>query len=156
MANRDVPWTPAEVLEQLALAGTSAADIGQSVLAWEKRQPLVEMTGGRGVRDGTLRFAADTDGGVMLRLLLLYASPDGHPLLEIYVANLLSVPPYDRSEAAERFLDELRGLDIPRFLDDGIGGGIWPGIPLDQLTNGRVERLLAVIDRWIDDVHAGL
>jgi hypothetical protein len=26
--------------------------------------------------------------------------------------------------------------------------------PLSQLTPGRLERLLAVVDRWIDDVSA--
>lgn len=32
MANRNVPWTPDEVLDQLARVGTSAADVGQSLL----------------------------------------------------------------------------------------------------------------------------
>lgn len=112
------------------------------------------MTGGWGASGGTLRFAADTGDGSMLRLLLLYADPDGHPSLEIYAKNLLSVPPYDRGEAAGRFLAELRGLGIHRLLDEGLPDGIWPGIPLDQLTDGRIERLLAVINHWIDAVHA--
>jgi hypothetical protein len=29
-------------------------------------------------------------------------------------------------------------------------GGTWPGNPLAQLTDRRIERLLAVIDGWID------
>lgn len=154
MADRDVPWTPDEVLDQLARAGTYAAEVGKSLLAWEKAQPKVEMTGGRGARVGTLRFAASTGDGAMLRLLLLYADPAGHPSLEIHVANLLSVPPYDRDEAAGRLLAELRGLGILRLLDDSVQEGIWPGIPLDQLTDGRIERLLAVIDHWIETAHA--
>jgi hypothetical protein len=134
--------------------GTLAADVGKALLAWEEGQPLVEMTGGSGMRNGTLRFAADTANGAFPRVLLLYADPDdGHPSLEIYVKNLLSVPPYNRKEAAEGLLADLRALGIPRLLDDDIPGATWPGIPLTQLTDGRIERLLAVIDRWIDNVR---
>jgi hypothetical protein len=87
-------------------------------------------------------------------VLLLYADPDGgHPLLEIHVKNLLCAPPYNRREAAEGLIADLHVLGIPRLLDDDILGGTRPGIPLTQLTDGRIERLLAVIDRWIDNVH---
>jgi hypothetical protein len=146
---------PDEVLHQLSHTGTFAADVARALLAWEKRQPLVEMTGGHGATNGTLRFAADTGDGFFPRVLLLYADPkDGHPSLEIYVKNLLGIAPYDHREAAERFLADLRAVGIPRLLDDHFAGGIWPGIRLSELTDGRIESLLAVIDRWIDDVRA--
>jgi hypothetical protein len=29
-----------------------------------------------------------------------------------------------------------------------------PNIPLDELTTGRAERLLSLVDRWIEDVRA--
>jgi hypothetical protein len=155
MSERKGPWTPDEVLNQLSHTGTFAADVASALLAWEERQPLVEMTGGRGATNGTLRFAADTGYGSFPRVLLLYADPkDNHPSLKIYVKNLLSIPPYDHKKAAERFLADLRALGIPRLLDDHFAGGIWPGIRLSELTDGRIERLLAVIDRWIDDVRA--
>lgn len=145
MSDRKVPWTPDEVLNQLSHTGTFATDVAGSPLAWETRQPLVEMTGGRGLRNGTLRFAADTGDGAFLRVFLLYADPhDGHPSLEIYVKNLLSVSPYDHKEAAQRFSADLRALGIPRVLDDHFPGGTWPGIPLIQLTDGRIDRLLTV------------
>jgi hypothetical protein len=102
-----------------------------------------------------LRFVADTGDGIFPRVLLLYADPyDGHPSLEIYVKDLLSVQPYNRKESADRFLADLRALDIPRLLDGQFPSGSWPGVPLDQLTDRRIERLLTVIDRWIDDVRA--
>jgi hypothetical protein len=155
MNKRKVPWTPDEVLNQLSHTGTFATDVARALLAWEKRQPLVEMTGGRGETNGTLRFAADTGDRAFPRVLLLYADPDdNHPSLEIYVKNLLSIPPYDRKEAAERFLADLRALGIPRLLDDHFLAGTWPGILLSELKDGRIERLLAVIDQWIDGVRA--
>src|SRR5437764_8931841 len=100
MSGRKVPWTSEEVLEQLAHTGTYATDVARSLLAWEKRQRFIEMTGGTGRSNGTLRMDADTGQGAFPRILLLYAEPlTGHPLLEIHVKNMLSVPPYDRKEA---------------------------------------------------------
>jgi hypothetical protein len=52
MSDRKAPWTPEEVLNQLLRTGTFAADVGRTLLAWEKGQPLVEMTGGSGMRNG--------------------------------------------------------------------------------------------------------
>jgi hypothetical protein len=88
-------------------------------------------------------------------VLLLYAEPgDDHPSLEIFIKNLLSIPPYDHKEAADRLLADLRALGIPRLLDAHFPDGAWPGIRLSELTDGRIELLLAVIDRWIDGVRA--
>jgi hypothetical protein len=127
MSEQKVPWTANEVLNQLSRSGAFATDVAEVLLAWEKRQPLIEMTGGRGTKNATLRFAADAGDGTFFRVLLLYADPyDGHPSLEIYVKNLLRVPPYDHKEAADRFLADLRALGIPRLLDDQFPGGAWP------------------------------
>lgn len=52
MSDRKAPWTPDEVLHQLSQSSTFATDVARSLLAWEKRQPTVEMTGGRGVKTG--------------------------------------------------------------------------------------------------------
>jgi hypothetical protein len=29
-----------------------------------------------------------------------------------------------------------------------------PNIPLDELTEGRIEHLLALVDQWINDIRA--
>lgn len=155
MSGREVAWTADEVLEQLARTGKYATDVARSLLAWERRQPFIQMTGGTGTSNGTLRIAADTGQGSSLRILLLYADPvDGHPLLEIHVKNMRSVPPYNHREAADRLVADLGGLGIPRLQAADIPGGTWPSIPLSELTGGRIERLLSLIDRWIDDVRA--
>jgi hypothetical protein len=128
--------------------------VAKSLLTWEKDHPFIETTGGYGKTNATLRMAADTGRGAFPRLLL-YADPaDGHPSLEIFVKQMISTSPYDRDEARQRLMADLRGLDIPRLQAEGIRSGIWPGIPLDELTNGRLDRLLSVIDRWIVDVRA--
>jgi hypothetical protein len=49
---------------------------------------------------------------------------------------------------------DLRGLRIPRLQAEGIPSGIWPGIPLNELTDGRLDRLLSVLDQWIAGVRA--
>lgn len=154
MSDRKVPWTLDEVLEQLAHTGTYATDVARSLLAWEKRQRFVEMTGGAGKSNGTLRMAADTGQDAFPRILLLYAEPlTNHPSLEIHIKNMLSIPPYDCKEAADRLIADLGRLAIPRLQAADVPGGSWPGIPLSELTDGRFERLLTLIDRWITDVR---
>jgi hypothetical protein len=48
-------------------------------------------------------------------------------------------------------------LGIPRLDDEPALVGKRPNIPLDQLTDGRIQGLLSLVDRWISDVraHAG-
>ena len=48
----------------------------------------------------------------------------------------------------------LRALGIPRLDAEEALIDKRPNIPLNELTNGRVERLLALVDRWIEDVRA--
>ena len=108
------------------------------------RQRFVKMTGGAGKSNGTLRMAADTGQDAFPRILLLYADPlTDHPSLEIYVKSMISIPPYDRKEAAGRLIAELGGLDIPRLQAADIPDRSQPAIPLSELTGGRVERLLS-------------
>jgi hypothetical protein len=86
---------------------------------------------------------------------MLYADPVyGHPLLEIYIKYMISTSPYDRDEVSQRLIADLRGLSIKRLQAEGIPVGIWPGIPLRELTSGRIDRLLSVLDRWVADVRA--
>jgi hypothetical protein len=54
MSERRVPWTPDEVLNELSQTGTFAADVARALLAWQRRQPAVEMTGGNGKKYATL------------------------------------------------------------------------------------------------------
>ena len=59
--------------------------------------------GGRGGRNRALRFAADAGDGISAGVLLLYADPDdNHPSLEIYVKNLIILPPYEQKKTVER------------------------------------------------------
>jgi hypothetical protein len=70
------------------------AKVARILLAWEKRQPFIKMTGGTGNTHATLRMAADTGQDASPRiLLLLYAEPlTGNSTLEIHVKNMLSIP----------------------------------------------------------------
>ena len=59
--------------------------------------------GGGGGRNKALRFAADVGDDAIAGALLLYADPDdNHPLLELYVKNLIIAPPCDQKKAVER------------------------------------------------------
>jgi excisionase family DNA binding protein len=58
---------------------------------------------GSGGRNRSPRFAADAGDGAISGVLLLYADPDDNPpSLEIYIKNLIIVPPYDQKKAVER------------------------------------------------------
>jgi len=55
--------------------------------------------------------------------------------------------PYDRGEARDQLTADLRALGIARLDTENILTAIRPNIPLDQLTGGRLERLLTLVDR---------
>lgn len=61
--------------------------------------------------------------------------------------------PYRRAETRERLLADLKALDIPRLDNEDLLADKRPNILLSQLTGGRAERLLSLVDRWIDDIR---
>ena len=67
---------------------------------------------------------------------------------------MCSTPPYIRAEDQEHLTANLRALGVPRLDDEPALTGKRPNIPLDQLTSGRIEGLLSVVDQWIGDVRA--
>lgn len=46
-------------------------------------------------------------------------------------------------------MDDFRALGIPRLDAEDIPTAIRPNIPLDQLTSGRLERLLTLVDQCL-------
>ena len=48
---------------------------------------------------------------------------------------------------------DLRGLGIPRLDAEAALTGDRPNIPLGELTGGRIEALLSVVDRWLEAVR---
>jgi hypothetical protein len=68
----------------------------------ETTEPLVGTNAGRGGRNRALRFAADAGDGAVADVVLSADSDDNHPSLEIYVKNLIIVPPCDQKKAVER------------------------------------------------------
>ena len=85
----------------------------------------------------------------------MYGSPAGeHPMLEIRVKRMCRTPPYNRAEARERLITDLRTLGVPRLEADAALADRRPNVPLGELNSGCVERLLSLIDRWIYDVQA--
>lgn len=63
-------------------------------------------------------------------------------------------PPYNRQQAREQLIADLRALGIPRLDREANLVDKRPEIPLSDLTGDRLERLLALLDRWITDVRA--
>lgn len=78
-------------------------------------------------------------------------------MLEIRVKRMCRTPPYNRGQTRDHLTAELRALQIPRLDTEPTLATKRPNIPLDELTGERIERLLALVDRWINDVraHAG-
>jgi len=88
-------------------------------------------------------------------VLTLYASPGGeHPVLEIRVQQMCTTPPYDQAAIRERLIAQLRALGIPHLEADPALASRRPNIPLDQLTGGRVQQLLSLLDSSITDIRA--
>jgi hypothetical protein len=88
-------------------------------------------------------------------VLTLYASAHGGPpALEVRVKAMCRTPPHDRQHDRGRLTGGLHALGIPRLDRERDLTGLRPEIPLSELTAGRLDRLLALVDRWITDVRA--
>lgn len=130
------------------------------VLALEIRQYRADGSASGALVPSSFTIAADT-GRSRSRyrgVLTLYSSPyGGPPMLEIQVKLMRRTPPYNRSEEWAALMANLRALGIPRLSSEADFTGIRPNIPLDQLTSGRIQRLLPLVEQWIDKVraHAG-
>ncbi|MGH3401788.1 MAG: hypothetical protein ACRDRJ_04600 [Streptosporangiaceae bacterium] len=95
-------------------------------------------------------FTVYADSGKGPGLLSLYGDEnDGGPKLEIRLRQIGSMPAYDSGAARKHLAAELRTLGISRLDRENILADVRPNISLDQLTDGRLERLLALIDRAV-------
>jgi uncharacterized protein (TIGR02391 family) len=156
-ARRSPPWTPDEVLESIASAGPDVTTVGTTVRDWAAAHPHVRVAGGTGISDRSFTMTADTGRSMspLRAVLSLYATPYGTgPMLEIRIRQMCATPPYNRDEPRARLLADLRDLGIPRLTIPDALTRERPNIPLSELTNGRVDALLSVINRWIEQVRA--
>ena len=134
-------WKTDEVLEQVAYAGRDAETIGRAVVGWANSHSCIQIKGGRGKTDRAFTMYAGSGRGK--GVLSLYAAEnDGGPMLELRIEQICSMPPYDSNEAHVQLEADLRALGIPRLDVEGILTAARPNIALDQLTGGRLERLL--------------
>lgn len=150
-------WTTEEVMDAVAEAGDEAAAVAAAVRDWALANPHVEIVGGIGVKDRGFTVTADTGPGPSRRrpLLSVYSSPyGGPPMLEIQVRLMRTLPPYDHADEWAALVASIRALGIPRLASESDFTGIRPNIPVDQLTGGRVQRLLALVEQWLDNVRA--
>jgi hypothetical protein len=161
VARRAVPWTAEQVLDSVAReGGEDAAAIASAVLDWASAQPRIRISGGTGPSYPSLTMSADS-GRSRSRfrgVLSLYGGPHGErPMLEIRIKRMCRTPPYNRAEVRERLTADLRRLGVPRLEAEVALADRRPNVPLEELTTAQVQRLLSLVDRWIEDVraHAG-
>jgi hypothetical protein len=152
---RTVRWTASDVINAVASSGDDAAAIARAVTSWAAG-PHLRLAGGTGLTYPSLTIEADS-GRTTSRwrgVLTLYASPHGGPpALEVRVKVMCRTPPHDRQHYRGRLTGELHALGIRRLDRERDLSGLRPEIPLNELTVGRLDRLLALIDRWIADVR---
>jgi hypothetical protein len=122
--------------------------VARAVVSWADSHPI-RIKGGRGRFDRALTMYADSGRGPGV-LSLFAAENGGGPMLELRIKQIRSMPPYDSDEAHVQLAADLRALGIPRLADHEILAETRPNIPLDQLTGGRLERLLALVARCIE------
>ena len=155
--SRSTHWTVAEVLAAVGQAGDGATAIAHTVSNWAT-PPNFRITGGTGPTYPSFTVRADTRRATGKRprgVLTLYADSHGSgAALEVRVNEMCNMPPYDRLQARERLTADLHALGIPRLDREDVLCHKRPEIPLAELTHGRVERLLALLNRWIDEVRA--
>ncbi len=156
VSRRSHPWTTDEVVDSIASAGPDSAAVARTVRDWAAAHPHIRITGGRGVSYPSLTMAADSgqSASPFRAVLSLYGALTGElPMLEIRIRQVCATPPYDRDEARVRLMADQRGLGIPRLDAEAALTSDRPNIPLNELTGGRIEALLSVVDRWIESVR---
>lgn len=142
-----VPWTVEEVFEQVAWAGEDAEAIAKALVGWATDQAGIKIRGGRGLADRAFTMYAGSGRGK--GVLSLYAAENGGgPMLELRLEQLCFRLAYDH-EARIQLMDDFRALGIPRLAAEDIVTATRPNIPLDQLTSGRLERLLTLVDQCL-------
>jgi hypothetical protein len=156
-ARRAVRWTTQDVIAAAGPAGEEAAAIVRTVTEWAGGRHL-RIAGGTGLIYPSFTVEADTGrmkGSRHRGVLALYASPHGGPpSVEVRVKRMCRTPPYNRQHKRERLIADLRALGIPRLDREPDLAGKRPEISLSELTGGRLEHLLAILDHWITDVRA--
>ena len=156
-ARRAARWSAEEVIAAAGEVGEDAATIARTVSDWAMG-PYLRLVGGTGPSYPSFIVEADSGrrtGSTHRGVLALYASPhDGPPTLEVRVKRMCRMPPYNRQHDRERLAADLHSLGIPRLDRETDLAGKRPAIPLTELTGGRLERLLALVDRWVTDVRA--
>jgi hypothetical protein len=154
---RSARWTAADVIEAVASSGDNAAAIARAVTSWAAG-PHLRLAEGTGPSYPSFTIEADsgrTGGSRWRGVLALYASPHGGPpALEIRVKAMCRTPPYDRQSCRSRLTEGLYALGIPRLDREADLSGLRPEIPLSDLTPDPLDRLLALISRWVTDVRA--
>jgi hypothetical protein len=142
-------WRTDEVLEQVACEGGDAEAVARALVGWANSHSCIRIKGGRGRIDRSLTLYADSSRGK--GVLSLYAAENGGgPMLELRIEQICSMPPYDSEEAHVELTAYLCALGIPRLDDEDILTATRPNIPLKQLTGGRLECLLTLVERCIE------
>jgi hypothetical protein len=156
-SRRAARWTADDVTGAVASCGDDAAAIARTVTGWAAG-PHLRRAGGTGPSYPSFTVEADSGRTVGSRwrgVLALYASPHGGPpALEIRVKTMCRTPPYSRQHYRSRLTAGLHALGIPRLDRETDLSGGRPEIPLTELTAGRLDRLLTLIDHWITDARA--
>jgi hypothetical protein len=143
-------WRTDEVLEKVAGAGGDAEAVARALIGWaNSHYPCIRIKGGKGDKDPSLTMYADSAQGKGV-LSLFAAENGGGPMLELRILQIRSMSPYDSDEAHVQLTADLRALGIPRLDYEKILAADRPNIHLNQLTGGRLERLLTLVDRCIE------
>src|SRR5262249_7434139 len=155
-ARRSARWTADQVLTSIAETGQDAAAVASVVCDWAKRHPHVHIAGGTGVSYPSITLPADS-GRTRDRwrgVLSLYGAPEEEsPMLEIRVKRMCRTPPYNRTEMRAVGHGPEEPGHPPLDSEDDLPGKR-PNIPLGELSASRADRLLSIVDRWIEDIRA--
>jgi hypothetical protein len=141
-----------DVLEIAAAQGPEVTAVAQAIAVWAQSHPYIEIRGGVGQHDPSFTMHADTGLAPLSSsgVLSLWTKNQDKTFLEIRIRQMLSLRP----DARDELTAVLRSLDVP----ERAVAKERPGIALADLTDGRIQQLLAVVDKWIENARrsAGL
>ena len=154
-AHRAAAWTPEETLDAIAQASRDRAAVAVTVCDWAAARPYIRVTGGTGLSYPSLTMSADTTRSPSRYRSVLSVCQPARRTRDARDPGQADVP--NASLPSARHASALPGRpDQPWHPPDRRRARTRShaaNIPLQQLTVGRAEKLLSLIDRWIIDVQ---
>ncbi|MBV9100104.1 MAG: hypothetical protein JOZ46_01350 [Candidatus Dormibacteraeota bacterium] len=155
-AVRPVRWSPEEVVDNIRKRLPDAVWVAERVVAWAKGIDGMALHGGRGAAYPAFTCVYDTHQEKFREraILMVQGGPDDFAQLELRLRRLRRNPAYRGAEARKHLEALVRATGVPRIVQGYEQRQPRPNIPLAEITEEQLARVLALCDDWCATIRA--